>query len=170
MLLVFLNFNLDIGSVRIGLIPTFLGYMIMARGLNELTHFSGRFAAAAPFVKGMTVYSVIIYAMDLFGISSLLGDWIALALGLVSTVMSLYISYNIIMGVMDIENSRAADLCGARLLSAWKLLAVFSVLSLVLYAFPALFVISVIVSLIASIMYLVVFNRSKNQFYEQNLY
>ena len=37
MLLVFLDFSINLGRIRIGLIPDFIGYIIMVKGLSELS-------------------------------------------------------------------------------------------------------------------------------------
>ena len=44
---VFLDFNLDLGSSRIGLIPDFIGYVLIYQGLKELSGQSRRFSNAA---------------------------------------------------------------------------------------------------------------------------
>ena len=169
MLLVFLNFNLDINATRIGLIPTFLGYIFMVRGLSELAGFSSQFSKVMPYCKGMIAYSAICYAMDLFGISSMLGEPISFTLGLITTIVSLFISHGIILGVRSIETTREQNLNSEQLYSTWKLLAVFSLISYMLFFVPALAIVSIIVSLIIGVYYLFVFNKTKNLFYAAGL-
>ena len=166
MLLVFLNFNLDIGAMRIGFIPTFLGYISMVRGLSELAGLSSQFSRVMPFSKGMIAYSAICYAMDLLGISSLLGVPVSFTLGLITTIVSLFISHGIILGIRDIETTRAQNLNSEQLYSTWKLLAVFSLITYMLFLVPVLAVVSIIVSFIIGIYYLFVFNKTKNLFYD----
>ena len=166
MLLVFFNFNLDIDSMRIGLIPTFIGYIFIANGLSELTGFSSYFSKIAPYVKGMTVYAGICYVMDLLGISSALGMPISFVLGLISTIMSLLISYSIVMGIKDIEVMRGQNLNSERLYSTWKLLAIFSLIVFLLYIIPVLAFICMIVGFFISVYYLYVFHETKTLFYE----
>jgi len=166
MLLVFLNFNLDLDSSRIGLIPTFLGYIFMVRGLSELTGRSNRFSHVMPFAKGMIVYSAVCYLLDLFGITSTLGGLISFALGLITTIISLYISHGIIMGIKDIETMNAKNLNSEQLYSTWKLLALFSLITYMLFFIPALAIVSTIISLIIGLYYLFVFNKTKNLFYD----
>ena len=168
MLLVFLNFNLDLGHTRIGLIPTFIGYIFFVRGLSELAEYSNRFTKVVPFAKGMAVFTGITYALDLFGFSARLGTAVSFVLGLITTVISLYISYSIIMGIMDIEATRAQDLNSAQLLSTWKLLATFSLITYLLLLVPAIAMISIIASFIIGIYYLYIFSKSKNLFAESN--
>lgn len=169
MILIFLDFNLDIDSSRIGLLPDFLGYIFMLKGLLELAEFSDRFSNISPYVKGMIVYSGIYYVMDLFGISFTLGESLNYVLGLLSTILSLYISYNIIMGIIDIETTKIQNLNSNQLYSTWKLMAVFSLITyLFVLIIPVLAVISILASLVLGIYYLYIFYQTKNLFYEQN--
>ena len=167
MLLVFLNFNLDINAARIGLIPTFLGYIFIARGLSELAGFSSQFSKVMPYSKGMIAYSAVCYAMDLFGISSMLGESISFALGLITTIVSLFISHGIILGIRDIETTRVQNLNSEQLYSTWKLLAVFSLISYMLFLIPVLAIVGIIVSFIIGVYYLFVFSKTKNLFYDE---
>lgn len=166
-ILVFLDFNLDLGNSRIGLIPDFIGYYVMIKGLEELIGESDFFIKIKPFATGMAVYSAIMYAMDLFGLSVSLGA-LTYLLAIASTAISLYISYNIVMGVIDMEEKDNIHLNGESLKSTWKLLAVFNVLTFVSILFPLGAIIIIIVTLIVSIVFLVEFNKSKNLYYDIN--
>lgn len=168
MLFVFLNFSLDIGSLRIGLIPTFLGYIYIAKGLLEVTGFSDNFSKVAPYVKGMVVYSGICYAMDLLGISFIIGMPIDFVLGLISTVVSLFISHGIIMGIRDIEIAKVQNLNAGQLYSTWKLLAIVSLAVYLLYIIPVLAVICMIAGFMIAVYYLSIFNKTKNLYYGEN--
>ena len=171
MLLVFLNFHLNINSSKIGLIPDFLGYYYILKGLTELDGLSGHFSVAAPYTRGMIAFSSLCYAMDLFGISSLIvvGIPLIFVLGVTSSIISLVISYNIILGIKDIEIFRGQALNSRRLHSAWKLMAFFSLLPYALLFFPPLDTISTIIGFIIAIHYLYTFNTTKLLFNEQNL-
>ena len=51
----------------IGLIPDFLGYIFIRKGVQELREESPCFARLDPWTLGMAVYSGILYLLDLFG-------------------------------------------------------------------------------------------------------
>jgi hypothetical protein len=72
-MLIFLDFNLNLGNSQIGLIPDFAGYIVMINGLREMADESPLFMKVKPYATGMAVYTAAVYAMDLFGISSSLG-------------------------------------------------------------------------------------------------
>lgn len=164
MLFVFLDFNINVGSSTIGLIPDFIGYIIMAKGLAELENESYYFEKARGFTKGMAVYTAILYAMDLFGFSRGIGIG-AFLLGLVSVGISLYISNCIVKGVEELEGIHNTYLNADSLYSVWKAYAGFTIAAYVLILVPLLNVICILVSLIAAIVFLVSFNKSKNLYY-----
>lgn len=167
LLLIFLDFHVDLDATRIGLIPDFVGYIFMINGLNELTHKSIRFSKIRPFAVGMAVYTGILYAMDLLAISINIGS-LALLLGLASTIISLYISYNIVMGVKDMEIAYTQQLNGDNLLTMWKVLAVLSLAIYLLFFIPALGLLCIIGNIVVAIIFLVSFNKTKNLYYAQN--
>lgn len=165
MLLVFLDFNFDFDTSRIGLIPDFIGYIFIIKGLAEMTEKSSRFAKVRPHAIGMLIYTAILYVMDVFGASAALEVWAAFVVGLVSTIISLYISYNIVMGVGDMQRVQERQLNADGLYFMWKLLAVFSIGSIITLWIPLLNIISIIVAIIITICFLVSFNKTKNLYY-----
>ena len=187
MILVFLNFDITLGPSKIGLIPSFVGYAYMYSGVMELSDYSDKFVKIAPIIKVMAICTGFIYLMDLLGFSAYftlpLGSTFSdieipfafvlfgILLGLISMIASLYISYEIIQGIKDIESVKMKNLNSDQLLSTWKLLAVFTVLSFaLLFIVPELALICIILAIIVSIYYLFVFNKSKNLYYENDEY
>ena len=166
MIFLFLDFNLDFNGSRIGLLPDFIGYIFILRGLNELAGFSSCFVKVMPHVKVMAVYAAVIYAMSLFGVY--IDASLGLLLGFVTMLLALFISYNIVMGVKDIEADSGQSLNSGQLYSAWRLLAIFQVLTFVLLYIQTLTTLCILAVLIAQIYYLYVFNITKRLFYEQN--
>lgn len=165
LLFVFLDFNLNLNTVKIELIPDFVGYIIMAKGLVELFEESDRFIKIKPYVTGMAVYTGIVFFMDLLGITVSLGDFVGLILGILSTAISLYISYNIVMGIKDMETASGVELNSFSLYKCWRLLAVFTLITYVIFFIPFLAVLSIITALVSAICFLVAFNQSKNLYY-----
>lgn len=160
MLLIFLDFNININASTIGLIPDFIGFIFMVKGLDELSGKAASFARARPFAVVMGVFSGLLYALDLFGVFVRLG-WLGILLGLAGAVISLYITYTIIEGVRELEEAYKADLNSRRLTSAWKVMAIFQIIMVFTLMLPLLSLICALVSLIASIVFLVAFNNSK---------
>ncbi len=164
-ILIFLDFNLNLGNSQIGLIPDFIGYIVMIKGLLEMAQESQLFMKVAPFAKGMAIYTGILYLMDLFGVSSSLGA-LAYILGIASTIISLYISYYIVMGIKETEERHSAFLNGDSLKSMWTILAVLSIAVYITLLLPALAILCIIISFAVAIFFLVAFSKSKNLYYD----
>ncbi len=167
-LLIFLDFNLNLGSSQIGLIPDFAGYLVLIGGLTEMAEESPLFAKVKPYAAGMAVYTGILYVMDLMGISASLGA-LSYLFAIVSIAVSLYISYHIVLGVKEMEETYRAFLGGDALKSAWKLLALFQIATYVLLLFPAAAVICIIVVFIMAIRFLIAFSKSKSLYHNLNV-
>lgn len=160
LLFAFLDLNLDLGNVRIGLLPDFLGYIFIVQGCGLLLAESQRFAKVNPVAMVLAVYSGITYAMDLFGISARLGIW-GLLLRILFAAVSLYMSYQIVAGVQDIEVRRSADLQAAYLRSVWGGVAVLEVIGLLFSWVPVLNLFCMIAAFVVYICFLVAFHRSR---------
>ena len=165
MILIFLNFDINLGNCKIGLIPDFVGYIYMYKGAIELFEFSDKFQQITPYIKGMAIYSGLCYAVDLFGILSNIDPLVVYSLGFISTVFSLLISYKIIHAIKDIEIRAGHDLNSIQLYSTWKILAVFSLVCFI--PFPTLLFVSIFISFIVGCYYLYMFSKTKNLFYEK---
>ena len=146
-LLVFLNFNLNLGNSTIGLFPDFIGYIVMINGLAEMAEESQLFLKVKPYAAGMAVYTGILYFIDFLGVSPSLGAF-SYILAIVSTIISLYISYCVIMGVKETEEKHNTELNGDSLKSTWNILAVFHIAVYITLLFPPLAVICIIVAII----------------------
>lgn len=171
MIFVFLNLDLHdllIDNSSLGLIPSFVGYFFMFRGLKEMVSFSGRFQKMIPYVKWIGIYSAINYMAALFGILARLPMPLTLLLDFAAIVISLYISYNIIMGIRDIEMNRSQNLNCTQLYFAWRMLAVFSALPFLGAFIPLIAYISVIVGFGVGVYYIYAFYNTKSLFYVRN--
>ncbi|KXL52121.1 hypothetical protein CLNEO_24700 [Anaerotignum neopropionicum] len=164
-ILIFLDFNLNLGNSHIGLIPDFVGYFVMINGLVEMSEKSPMFMDAKPYATGMTVFTAILYLIDVVGFSVSLGA-LSYVLAITSTIVSLYISYKIVMGVIDMERIYSIILNGENLKSKWTILAVLNILVFVSLLIPAFAIVCIILAVIAAICFLVAFNNSKNLYYD----
>lgn len=167
MLWIFLDFNWDLGDITIGLIPDFIGYIIIVKGLVEMSKFSDRFDKVKYGTVGMAIYTSFVYAMDLFGIWKVFVGIMPLVVGMVSSIVSFWISYNIVMGIREIEDDRCVDLNSEVLYRDWKQVLAFTVFSYAFIIIPILAVVSIIIVFIISILFLVELNKSKNLFYKR---
>lgn len=60
--LVFINFNLSFNAHTLNILPPFLGYLLLARGMESLAAESGLFSDIRPFALRMAVYTAVLWA------------------------------------------------------------------------------------------------------------
>lgn len=162
-----LDFDLDIGRASIGLIPDFIGYILILNGFKEMSQHSSFFSMAIPRVQGMAVLSTVAYLIDLFGAD--LGI-ISTLIGLAGTILSIYIAYDTVKGIQDTERIYSINLNGQALRSAWNVWKVCTILSYILLVtllFAIFSPIAAFISFIASVCFLVALNKSRNLYYER---
>ncbi len=159
-LLIFVNLNLTFNGHTLNVLPDWAGYCLMYSGLNDLLDEGEHFPLAKPWCLAMVIYTAAVWAVELiFGSVKL--AIIGPILSLVATLVSLYVSYLILMGIADIERNRGVDLEQAKLMQIWKLFAVCVLIASVLLFMPVLAVVAIIVAFVATIIFLVRFNRTR---------
>ena len=165
MLFIFLDFNLNLGSHTIGLIPDVAGYILLMKGLDTMACESESFTKAKPWALSMAIYTGILYVMDLFALPAAWGfvNWL---LGLGSTVISLVISHRIICGIQDIEQRTFRDLQSQKLKTMWTAMAVIQGLCYLTAWIPLVGTMGALAAFILGICYLVAFNKTKNLYLE----
>lgn len=164
MLFVFLDFNLNFNNHTLGLIPDFVGYYLMLKGLRELAGESEYFTKAQPFAKGMLVYTGILYVLDLLAVSAQLAvvAWLMAVAGL---IVSLLISYWIVSGIREIQDRYGRNLEAEKLKTVWLYMAIIQGVCQVCAWIPVIGFVGGVAGLIIGICYLVAFNKTKNLFY-----
>ena len=169
-LLVVLNFNIDIGDIRIGLIPSFLGYLFIVRGSRELIYQSVKFGDCEKAAEVMIAVSGADYILDLLGLTPRL-VLVSSLLGCALTAGLIWVLYCIVSGITDIERSRGINLNGVKLRQIWMSHAIVSVLVFVLELLGIVFlaIIALIAELILMIVFLYNLNAAKTMFNSRTL-
>ena len=164
LIFIFLDFSVELQSGGvIGLIPDFIGYYFVARGLSELCEESPRFRMARLLAVIAGVCSAILYAVDIIISTDSLGVF-GLILSVVSSAMLLWLLYVILSGLLDVEKERRTALGGKALCMTWIVMAVLLVLSYVSLIDPLFALLCAIANLIVSIVFLALFYRAKKRF------
>lgn len=163
LILVYLDFNLNIGNITIGLIPDFVGYLFMWKGVQELMEQSDHFEKLENWLKVMAVCSGILYAFDFFGITVRLG-FFAMPLGIAALAASLYILYEITMGVTDLQKKSERMLGAKQLMKDWKILVITNLIAYGASIIPPLMLFGVLAALVASVLYIVHFYQAKKTY------
>lgn len=124
---VFINFHLNMNGHSVNILPPFIGYILLVQGMRLMERESEMFRHIRPFAAGMAVYSGIVWVGALLGVTS--DNWLGSLLALISSLVSLYISWAFIQAVRDVEFRREADLNGASMQKIWYAMTAVALLS-----------------------------------------
>jgi len=164
---IYLNFNLNLNQYSLNILPNFVGYILLLQGIKQLEGESRFFRSGRPFAVGMAVYEAVLWIGAVLGVVS--DNGIGTVLGWISMAVSLYVSWLLIQGVLEVEQQHEKDLLGAQMYSRWKLLAGLQVIGRLLGLMgnlanlSVLFVVAsvvVIASLVAIILHLLCWKRT----------
>ncbi len=159
---VMLDFNLSIGGLTIGLIPDFIGFWFLSKGMSELAVESDTFEKNIGLAKILMICSAIIYVIDLLGLSlGLLGPII----GIIMAIAHIYLEYKVVTGFFELERYNNVYLGAEDCKSKWIFTMVFNLLNLVLVWIPIINIIGLVVAVIMNIVFLVSVNTFKNNYY-----
>ena len=142
-----------------GLIPAFVGFLFIVKGLDELSVRYPGFSSTRPFAVGMSIYSAVLYALDLLTVSARLGYFLV-PFGVIASVISLYISYAIIREIAVIKQDRDVDLNSRTLKTIWIFRAVFELCSYAYVLFAPIAIVCTVAGFLVSCCYLVVFRKT----------
>ncbi len=122
----FIFINLNINDIQI--VPSFVGYLLIALGSSQLKRESVYFRRILPAAIVMTVINVWSYLMSLMTASEWSGVvsdlyqtifWVILLL-ILSAILQLFITYCLAKGVLEMEKTHRCDLGGHRLVQLWQ--------------------------------------------------
>lgn len=160
-----INFNLTTGDCVIGLLPDFVGYWFICKGLMELEEKSDWFKKVKPFAMLMIGVSAVVYVLNVFGFYANMG-MIATGIDVITIGIVIYITYGVVMGVQSIEQKYKVSLVGDIMKQAWGFKSVLLIGSYIAVFIPVLAIILVIGSFLAGIWFLIVFLQSKRLYVE----
>lgn len=160
---VLLNFTIDIGVVKIGLIPNFVGYFLILKGIGDLRENAQYFTWTHPTSAFFTVYSLVIYILDLTGV--LVKNTILSTIsGVMSTIAAVLMMYLIVNGMCRLEKEKRVFLDAEYLKKIWMVICLIDVTLYISLLAPSLIVIFMFASLVATIVFLVTFYQSMGKY------
>ena len=163
-LFIFLDINLRFNAHSLNLLPDWVGYLLLIYGFNELRVQSDCFVKAKPLSVAMAIYTGVLWLLDIFAVNVEYGGFIGWAVALVPVIVSFYISYLVVRGIGDIEANRAIDLQYERLMKVWMIHAAATIATYILILIPPLAIISLIVSFVSALVFLVFFNGTRKAY------
>ncbi len=139
MILLFLNFNMNLGSDLgiINLIPDFIGYMFLLMGFRELgeKYNCETLRKTIPALFGGFAVSVIYFATNILA----LNGYLSFALEMIGQVFFYWCTWQLVKGLKAIEADIGQPLDAAVLDNRWRYLFVTSLVMYLLYVPGMLF-------------------------------
>lgn len=123
--LIMLNYSIEIGDIVIGIIPDFLGYFVLYLGLKELNGESIYFRKTEKYSVAMAIFSGVMYIVSVVGYLTYISYEMSTVtiLNSIYAILMIYIILNMIRGIQDMENSNSVFLNGGKLMMCWKIAA-----------------------------------------------
>lgn len=155
------DFNLTLNGHSVGLLPDFVGYLL-------LFTLPDRFSQQSPALQKCRRMSVWFGAYSLF--SYLLALLIAqpdpllrYGIGLVEMVFRLYFLYQLVQGLRQLEAVYGLSLCTASLQKRWALITAFQVFSLMLIYSLLISALCSVISFVGGILFAYTLNTARLQ-------
>src|SRR5690554_4276465 len=162
LLLVFFNFTIRISDAFIiNLIPSFIGYMIIKEGMKRLSRIHNPiiFEVTQRFASVLVVYSLVIFLLDLTGLSVFLSTSmmiVSLIVSLLFLVLQLMFTFHLTRSIQ--QSNPDGDQLNKKLYMTFQAIVALDVLSLVFITTPMIGFIIVVGSFVAQIIYMITIN------------
>ncbi len=162
LIFILFDFSISVGPVTLGLIPTFVGFFLIAKGVKALYPYSYSFKSANTVSIISLVFSAALYAIDLFGLSSVVfaHHAVSFIVSIVSTILYLIVLFHILKGIQEIEEDNDIKIGYSQLMSCWTVILVSKLLLASAGFIPLLALLCLLLSLVISIVFLVFFRRT----------
>ena len=163
LLLVFLDLNLGFGDHVFDVLPDFLGYLMMIRGLEILGGESRFFEKAKPLAMGLMIYSAVLYFVDAMAVT-VYDQFVSFCLGLVAMAADILLSYWIVAAVRDMEKRQCRELEGEKLHSMWFYATVVQCITTFCSWIPLVGQIGAIGAMVMHVCFLAAFYHTKKRY------
>ncbi len=134
-ILALLDFTMTNGNMRIGILPDFLGCLLLFLGFKDMMaaypKTGVRLMTARTTALVLTIYSAILYVMALTGIGADIA-WLETALSLIYYVVLFYVLYLFLQSLYEIEGQVSGDLKLEKFKRWWRYMSLFQVMICVL--------------------------------------
>jgi hypothetical protein len=166
--LLFILFNFTINFEQtfiLNIIPTFVGYIFLRRGLRSLLSIeeNNEFAKADKIAAILLIVTLITFVMDLMGLSALITQefiFLGLAISLITMLVQLILLHHLTKGI-QIINTYASE-HNQMLYATFQVIVVTNILSYLLIFIDIVAFIMIIISFIANIVYIITVNKIAN--------
>lgn len=162
-LFLMLDFFVNLGAMKIGLLPDFLGYWLILRGMQDLEQQCPRFRKLQPLAIGLTALGLVPFFMDVLALRAQISMF-TIAMRLAEQAARLFMVGMLVKGVQDMEKQHGFALQGDKLRTLWLAWAVVSTLTWLLSWIPLVGTVAAVAGGILAICLLIAFFSTARQF------
>ncbi len=164
LLLVILDFNIYLEVTTIGILPDFVGYILIIIGFTYLSDINKYFQIGAKVSIACAIISFIHYILAMFGVMMNL-SYFAFGFDILLFILLAITLYLLTKAITEIENEYDHYLYGDMLSVVWKAnLATYALVIIATFVMNVLAAIALIISVIILLTYMVIFLKSKKVF------
>lgn len=161
--LVLLDVNLTLGTASFELLPDFLGFFLMMKGMEQLAGENRCFDRGRHLAFGLSVAFVIFYVSNLIELET--GAQIVMwVLGLAALIAQLILLKQVVEGIRQMELAHGWDLRSQGIRAVWKILAVLSPLCHLLNWVPLVGSFCWTAALLTGVLFLAAFHESRRRY------
>ena len=124
----FFGLKINAGSFSVGLVPGFIGFLLLWRGLIVLSPESSVFKKLVPTATAFLLVSVFMYVVFFFNLIPE-DNMIKFVVQIVYATVRLFFTYFIIRGIKDMEAKRNAEFFSTKLFRLWVAVFVFNIVA-----------------------------------------
>ena len=166
LLLCLLDYEVTVGTAVFGLLPDFLGYFLIMKGMEELAGENRFFDRGRHIAFGLMIAAVVFYGADLMNPGYMVKVWLW-ALELAALVITLVLIRMIVTGILWLERDLNLKLRGDLLKSMWSILIIICPLCHIFSWLPLVGDICRMASTVVGALFLAVFWDSRKSYYQK---
>ncbi len=159
MFFILFDFNITLAGVTFSLLPGSVGYLLLYMAMKQLQTDSPVLEKCKPLSMFLACYSFITFICSVTGLTA--NPLVSYIIGLFDVLGKLFIAYQLVQGLKELELGRNIQLYSTRLQKYWALIVSFQVFSLLLITTLLLSVLSTIISFIFSILFFLTLNIAR---------
>lgn len=155
------DFNLTLNGHSIGLLPDFVGYLLLFALSDRLLEQSPALKKCRRISAWFGAYSLFSYLLTLLVAQP--DPLLRYGIGLVEMVFRLYFLYQLVQGLQQLEIARSITLYTASLQKRWALVTAFQVFSLMLIYSLLISALCSVISFVGGILFVYTLNTARLQ-------
>ena len=132
-LLILISFPITIGSGTVNLVPDFIGYWFVVKGIKCLREESAVLSKTYLAANIMTVYSAVLWGLNAAGLYAQLPEIAMLAADALDALGLVYLLFRVVSGIKELEMRRQIALGGKTLTVLWGFLIAVQIFLVVLF-------------------------------------